>query len=184
MNKKLQVLIIGATVLFQTAMGEAEPREGGGWQNPFSSRLDPHPGRLVLNLQAASLHNDGLGLAVGYVPWGFVEAKLSYGFWTEHTMAGLFKFNILPRAYLTPYIPVGYTLGISKLRFGLTLLTHHVFAGVGLQARFLNRFFLAGEMTANVTVHHQLRDRQESYSVAPSDWLQVRAGFLVGVYLL
>lgn len=184
MIKHLSPAVVLILVLAHAPSSWAERQSERGWQNPFSAHLDSQPGRLVLNLQVASLHNDGVGLAVGYVPWGFLEAKVSYAYWTEHTLAGLFKFNILPRATLTPYIPVGYTLGLTKMRFGLTLYTHQLFAGAGLQARFLERFFLAGEFTANVTVNHQLQDQSESYSVVPSDWVQVRAGFMIGVYLL
>lgn len=152
--------------------------------NPFASRLNPHPGRLVVNLQAASLHNQGLGLAVGYVPWGFLEVKLSYAYWYEHSVAGYLKLNILPRAVLTPYIPVGYALGIANMRGGLRLYSHQLFAGAGLQARVLSRFFVAGEITANVIIQHTLKDKEEVYSVTPSHPLAICAGFLVGVYLL
>ena len=152
--------------------------------NPFADNLEPHPGRLVLNLQMASLHEEGLGLAVGYMPWGFVEIKASYAYWTEHSVAGLLKFNILPRAHLTPYIPLGYSLRIAKLPYGLRLMTHSVFAGVGLQARFLERFFVGGELTANVGIMQQLKDKSEIHEFAPSERFNVRAGFLAGVYLL
>lgn len=154
------------------------------WQNPFASRLDPHPGRLVLNLHVASLHGDGVGVAVGGVPWGFFEAKLSYAYGTEHTVAGQLKFNLLPRAALTPYLPLGYSLGISKLPYGLSLLTHRAFAGLGLQARILSRFFLAGEVTANVDLYHHLKDQSRAYDFPPSEYVSIRAGFLVGAYLL
>ncbi len=153
-------------------------------QNPFASRLDPHPGLLVVNLQAGSLHNEGLGLSVGYMPWGFLEVKLSYAYWTEHSLASYLKFNILPRAMLTPYIPAGYALGIAGMRGGLRLWTHQVFAGAGLQARLLERFFVAGEVTANVIVGQQLKDHSDLHDVAPSDRLGIRVGFMVGVYLL
>jgi len=176
-------LVLGALTLLPAARAGAESAPAA-WENPFAPRLDPHPGRLVLNLQAASLHDQGLGFAVGWSPWGLLELKASYGYWVEHSIAGIVKINILPRAALTPYIPLGYTLGVARLPYGLTLLSHRVFAGVGLQVRFLQRYFLAGEITANVALQHHLKDQSESYDFDPTDRLRVRAGFLAGVYLL
>ena len=170
--------------LTATARAEKPTPQRSSWANPFASRLDPHPGRLVLNLQAASLHNDGVGVAVGYVPWGFLEIKFSYAYRTEHSVAGFAKLNVLPRAHLTPYVPLGYALGIADMRSGIRLYSHQLFAGAGLQARFLHRFFVAGEVILNFVVHQTLKDRKETYSIGPSDPTAVRVGFLVGLYLL
>jgi len=177
----LSLLVLGPAI---AGSARAEPPSATAWHNPFASRLDPHPGRLVVNLHVASAHGDGIGVAVGGVPWGFFEVKLSYAYWTEHTVAVQLKFNLLPRAALTPYIPTGYTLGVAKLPHGLALLTHRVFAGVGLQARILTRFFLAGEVTANVDLYHNLKDQSRAYDFPPSDYLSIHAGFLIGAYLL
>jgi len=171
-------------LLLVSLAGEARAEEPASSWNPFASRLESHPGKLVLNLQAGSLHNEGLGLAVGYMPWGFAEVKFSYAYWTEHSVSGYLKFNLLPEAILTPYIPVGYALGIADMSGGLRLMSHQVFAGAGLQARVLSRFFVAGEVTANVMLAQSLKDRSEHYDVPPSDRLAVRLGFMVGVYLL
>jgi hypothetical protein len=195
-RRKYQFCLMLAMILIVARTGHAEPPATPGpageraentrstIKNPFISRLSSRPGRLVVNLQAGSLHDEGAGVAVGYVPWGFLEVKASYAYGTEHSLAGFFKFNILPSAPLTPYIPVGYDLGIANMPGGLRLWTHRVFGGAGLQARILDRFFVAGEITANVILLHVLWDRSETYHVPPSDPLAVRVGFLAGVYLL
>jgi hypothetical protein len=176
---RLAALLTAGFLLFMATPARAE-----GFPNPFADHLEPHPGHLALNLQMGSVHGEGLGLAVGYMPCGYFEVKASYAYWTEHSVAGLFKFNILPRAHLTPYIPVVYTLRISSLPAGLQLLTHGLSVGAGLQVRFLERFFVAGELTANVALLGQLKDKSEHYEFAPSDEFTLRAGFLAGVYLL
>jgi len=116
------------------------------------------------------------------LPW--LEGKLSYGYSTEHSAVAYVKGTLIPTASLSPYLIAGYGYGLSNLRGGISLHTHQVVTGLGLQARFADRFYVGGELTMNIVLLHTLADKTQSFPVEVTDPWTLAAGFVAGVWFL
>lgn len=158
------------------------PAPSSGWANPFDESL-PDPGLLAVALQGGSHHGNGLGVSVGVTADAHLELKLSYAYWSEHSLAAIVKANVLPDAPLCPYFIAGYDLALVDLRYGITLFAHQVFGGFGLQARVTDRVFVGGEVAVYGAVAQRLVEKKDSYDMGPSNAPEVRAGFVAGVWL-
>ncbi len=161
----------------------AQPAFAEPWTNPFASTYGEGPGLLSVGLHLGSVHAQGLGIEVGVTALPWLEVKASYGYWVEHSVAGFIKWNVLPRAMLEPYFVTGYDLALSKLKYGISLRTHQLVAGAGLQARLTDHIYLGGEVTANVVLGQTLIEKTATYDVGISDRVVVAVGFVVGVWL-
>jgi hypothetical protein len=98
-------------------------------------------------------------------------------------VAGLIAVPILPRALLSPYVTAGYALAIASLPQGIRLDSHQVVAGLGLEARVLDRYVLGAEVTGNGIVLQTLKDKSTSIELSPGERFTVQGGFHVGVHL-
>lgn len=154
------------------------------WLNPFASGAEPAPGRFSVGLHGGSVHGRGLGFDLGVTALPWLEGKLSYGYHSEHSAVAYVKGTLIPTANLSPYLVAGYGYGLANLRGGISLHTHTVTPGLGLQARFADRYYVSGEVTANVILFHRLTERSNnSYSVEISDPWTLSVGFTAGVWL-
>lgn len=154
------------------------------WQNPFVGGREPRPGLLSAGLRGGSIHRRGLGVEIGVTPLDWLEAKLSYGYNAEHSGVAFLKTTLIPTASLSPYLVTGYGYQVSSFRGGISLHTHVLVTGLGLQARFAERFYVGGELTANIVLLHRLTEKSESFSVDVTDPWSLDAGFVAGVWFL
>jgi len=154
------------------------------WLNPLASGAQPAPGRLSAALHGGSVHGHGLGFDLGVTALPWLEGKLSYGYSTEHSAVAYVKGTLIPTASLSPYLIAGYGYGLSNLRGGISLHTHQVVTGLGLQARFADRFYVGGELTMNIVLLHTLADKTQSFPVEVTDPWTLAAGFVAGVWFL
>lgn len=170
-----------ASVAFAASDARAdEPR----WKNPFASGAEPAPGRLSAAIHGGSVHGRGIGADLGVTAFPWLEGKLSYGYNVEHSAVAYFKGTLIPTALLSPYLVAGYGYGLASLRGNITLHTHQLVAGLGLQARFADRYFVGAETTANIVLLHRLTEKSESYVVEISDPWTLAVGFAAGVWFL
>lgn len=153
------------------------------WLNPFASGAEPEPGRLSIGLHGGSVHGRGIGVDLGVTALPWLEGKLSYGYNSEHSAVAYVKGTLIPTANLSPYLVAGYGYGLANLRGGISLHTHTLATGLGLQARFADRYYVGGEVTANIVLFHRLSERSSSYSVEVSDPWALSVGFAAGVWL-
>lgn len=154
------------------------------WSNPFASGVEPPPGRLSAALRGGSIHGKGLGFEVGVTALPWLEGKISYGYNSEHSGVAFLKTTFIPTANLSPYLVTGYGYQVSGLRGGISFQTHLLVTGLGLQARFAQRYYIGGELTANIVLFHRLTERSESFTVEITDPWGLFAGFVAGVWFL
>lgn len=108
---------------------------------------------------------------------------MSYGYGTEHSFAGVAAFSLFPRAPLTPYVVSGYTLAVTTLPYGLKMWTHRVVAGIGLEARVLDRYYLGAEATVNTIWKVTLKNKQDTMDLEPGERYSFEPGFHLGMTL-
>lgn len=154
-----------------------------GFANPFAP-TQGRPGWLLVGLHAASQHIDGFGPVVGFVPWAYTELRVSYAYRTEHSVGIAAQISTLPYAALNPFLRGAYVLDYAKPGPDVALATHQAAFGGGLQARVLERYFLAAELMVNLVVDHSLHREGVESEVSVSDAWYVSPGFSAGVYLL
>jgi hypothetical protein len=131
-----------------------------------------------------SVHRDGIGPSVTLAPWEYLRATATYGYRTQHSLAGLVSVPIFPRALLTPYVTAGYAQAIAALPQGIRLFSHQFVSGLGLEARVLDRYVLGGEMTGNWIFRQTLKEKVTTHVLMPGDPFTIQGGFYVGVHLL
>jgi hypothetical protein len=175
---------VGVAVLVCLSSSSEARADERRWLDPFAPRAQPAPGLLSAGLHGGSVHGRGLGVDLGVTALPWLEGKLSYGYNVEHSAVAYAKGTLIPTASLSPYIVAGYGYGLSNLRGGISLRTQQVVAGLGLQARFADRFYVGGELTANIILFHTLTEKTQSYSVEVSDPWTLAAGFAAGVWFL
>jgi hypothetical protein len=154
------------------------------WLNPFASEAQPEPGRLSAAIHGGSVHTQGLGLDLGVTAFPWLEGKLSYGRNSGHSAVAYLKGTLIPTASLSPYLIAGYGYGVSNLKGGISFHTHQVVTGLGLQARFAERFYVGGELTINIVLLHILTEKTQSFPVEVTDPWTVAPGFVAGVWFL
>ncbi len=159
------------------------PREAWKFENPFATAYDDGPGPFRVGLHVGSVHRDGLGPSLTLVPWEYLRATVTYGYRTQHSMAGALSVPIFPRAALTPYATAGYALAVAALPQGIHLFSHQLVTGLGFEARVLDRYVLGAEMTGNWIFRQTLQEKTESHVLRPGVPLTVQGGFHLGVYL-
>ncbi|MBS2014196.1 MAG: hypothetical protein JST00_15005 [Deltaproteobacteria bacterium] len=171
--------------LLALSVGMVGPRAAGAdetpWRNPFAADAQPAPARFSGGLRAGSVHGTGLGFELGVTTFPWLEAKVSYAFYDEHSFVGFAKASLVPTASLTPYLVAGYGYGISNLR-RISLRSHHVVGGLGLQGRFADRFYIGGELTARILVGQTLYQRGDTFDIEITDAWGLAAGFVAGVW--
>ena len=170
-------------MLDASEVGTADPDGPNDFGNPFARGYDEGPGWLRLGLQAGSVHRDGIGPRVTFVPWEYVHLTATYGYRTDHSFAGILTTPLLPRAMLSPYLSAGYALAIGVLPQGLKIYTHQLVAGLGLEARILSRYVLGVEVTGNGTFKQILEHGAASNELGPSQRLSIHGGFHFGLHL-
>ena len=184
LRRTLSASLFGVLALVvPAASGEARADERR-WVNPVLRGAEPEPGRLSAGLHGGSIHGRGLGLDLGVTALPWLEAKLSYGYSAEHSAVAYLKGTLIPTASLSPYLIAGYGYGLQNLKGGISLQTHQLVSGLGLQARFADRFYVGGELTVNVILLHTLRERTQSFPVEVTDPWTLAAGFVAGVWFL
>lgn len=161
----------------------ARANESPGWKNPFASGAQPAPRLQSAGFHAGSVLGRGYGVDAGITAFPWLEAKLGYGYGAQHVGVAYVKATLIPTAYLSPYLVGGYSYGVTSVR-AISLKTHEAIAGLGLQARFADRFFVGGEVTANIVLLHQLSDRRVSTAVEISDPYTINVGFVAGAWFL
>ncbi len=167
----------------KTAAETKRPAEAWAFENPFATAYASGPSLFRVGLHVGSVHRDGIGPSVTLVPWEYLRATVTYGYRTQHSAAGLVSVPIFPRALITPYVTAGYALGIAALPQGIRLFSHQLVAGLGLEARVLDRYVIGGEMTGNWIFRQTLREKTTTHLLEPGIPLSVQGGFHVGVQL-
>ena len=190
LKKRWNIVVVVALVLAAVSRSSKaradEERSDEGrsakrrWLSPFASEAQPDPGRLSAAMHGGSVHTQGLGLGVTAFPW--LEGKLSYGRNSGHSAVGYLKGTLIPTASLSPYLIAGYGYGVSNLKGGISFHTHQVVTGLGLQARFADRFYVGGEVTINIVLLHTLTEKTQSFSVEVTDPWTLAPGFVAGMW--
>jgi hypothetical protein len=157
----------------------------GAWvfANPFEPAYADGPGWLRLGLQVGSFHRDGIGPSVTLVPWEYLELTVSYGYRTDHSVAGLLAVPLLPRALLTPYATAGYALAFVALPEQIRLYSHQLVAGLGIDARVADRYVVGVEVTGNGIFSQILQTEALSTETDPGERFSLQGGFHLGVHL-
>lgn len=167
--------------MFIPAAASANEDETSGFPNPFVSHYEAGPGPIGVGVHIGSFLRDGVGPRLTFVPWQHLELTAAYGYNTQHAFAGLVAVNVLPRALLQPYLPVGYSVSIADLPRGISLTTHYMVAGIGLRARVLSRYFVGAEVIGNGAITQILRERRDRHELAPSQRFVAKSGIHLGV---
>jgi hypothetical protein len=156
---------------------------GRRYENPFATSYERGPGWLRLGAHVGSMHGDGGGPRVWLVPWDYLQLCASYGYGSEHSFAGGAVVPWFPRASLTPYVTSGYALSIATIASGLSMRTHRVYGGLGLEARIQDRYYLGAEATFNAIWRITLKYPRDEFEVTPHDRYSIVSGIHAGVSL-
>lgn len=172
------VLLAGLACVGKTQ----EALAGEPFKNPFASSQQAPPGWFVANLHAGSFHENGIGVSAGVVPIRYLELKGSYAYRYERSLAAYAKVNILPMALLSPYVSTGYVRAGVKFDKGLSVAADSWFAALGLQARFLDHYFIGVEAAGLYVLQHSVTLDGATVLLGASDRFDVLIGFQTGVY--
>jgi len=174
---------LGLQLWSQIASATPPANDARPFGNPFATAYDRGPELLRVGLHMGSMHREGVGPRLWFIPWEYLQLSASYGYRTEHSVASSLSVLLFPRALLTPYATAGYALRIASLPYGLRLLTHQIVAGLGLEARVLDRYFVGVEASANTIWRETLKSKSTTIELSPSDRLSIESGFHLGVAL-